>query len=100
MPRALSWRIGLAFAILAVATWVAIGATLFFVLRGLHADATTATLNDVAAPLAAQARQRLTAAGDARTVLADLRDQVQAGGYGLEIITADGHTLVVDGDTL
>ena len=98
MPRALSWRIGLAFAILAVATWLAIGATLFFVLRGLHSDTTAATLTDVATPLAAQARQRFPAAGDIRTVLTDLRDQVQAGGYSLYIVTADGRLVTVEGD--
>jgi signal transduction histidine kinase len=98
MPRALSWRIGLAFAVLAVATWVAIGAALFFVIRGLHSDATAATLNDVATPLAAQARQRLPAAGDARAVLTDLRDQVQAGGYNLYVVTADGRVVTVEGD--
>jgi signal transduction histidine kinase len=98
VPRTLSWRIGLSFAILAIATWVAIGAALFLVLRGLHADATTATLNDVATPLVAQARQRLPAAGDVRAVLSDLRDQVQAQGYSVYVVTADGRLVTVEGD--
>ena len=96
MPRRLSWRIGIAFAVLAASAWVVIGAALFLVLRGLHADATTATLNDVATPLVAQARQRLPRAGDIRTVLSDLGDQVQAQGYMVYLVTADGR--VVSGD--
>ncbi len=98
MPRALSWRIGLSFAVLAIATWVAIGGALFLVLRGLHADATTARLNDVATPLVAQARQRLPAVGDVRAVLVDLRDQVEAQGYSVYVVAADGQILTVEGD--
>jgi signal transduction histidine kinase len=98
MPRSLSWRIGLSFAVLAIATWVAIGAAMFLLLRGLHADATTATLTDVATPLVVQARQRLTAAGDARAVLADLKAQVEAQGYGVFIVTADNRVVGVDSD--
>jgi len=98
MPRGLSWRIGLSFAVLAVATWIAIGATLFLVLRGLHADATTAALNDVVTPLVAQARQRLPGAGDIRGVLADLRDQVRDQGYSVYVVTADGRLVTVEGD--
>jgi signal transduction histidine kinase len=98
VPRALSWRIGLSFAVLAIATWIAIGAALFLVLRGLHAQATTAALNDVATPLVAQARQRLPAAGDVRAVLTDLRDQVQAQGYSIYVVTAEGRIVNVDGD--
>jgi two-component system sensor histidine kinase BaeS len=97
MPRALSWRIGFAFLALAVSTWIAIGAALFLVLRGLHADATTSTLNDVVTPLVVQARQRLPAAGDMLAVLSDLRDQVQAQGYSVYLVTADGRVLTVDG---
>ena len=41
-PRAVAGGSSVAFALLAIATWLAIGATLFVVLRGLHADATTA----------------------------------------------------------
>ncbi len=99
MPRGLSWRIGLSFAVLAVATWIAIGTALFFVLRGLHADATTATLNDVVTPLVVQARQRLPVVGDIRTVLTELRDQVQDQGYTVYVLTADGRLMTADGNT-
>src|SRR5437016_1345088 len=97
MPRALSWRIGVAFALLAMATWIAIGAALFVVLRGLHADATSARLNDVATPLVVQARQRLPGVGDVRTVLAELRDQVESEGYTVFLVTADGRLVTVEG---
>lgn len=98
MPRALSWRIGLSLAVLAIATWVAIGGALFFVLRGLHAEATVARLNGVATPLVAQARQRLPAVGDIRAVMADLRDQVEQQGYSVYVVAADGRVLTVEGD--
>jgi two-component system sensor histidine kinase BaeS len=98
VPRSLSWRIGLSFAALAIATWIAIGAALFLALRGLHADATTATLTDVVTPLVIQARQRLPAAADARAVLADLKGQVEAQGYAVFIVTADNRVVGVDTD--
>src|SRR5207247_2152352 len=89
MPRSLSWRIGLAVGVLALATWLAVGAALFLVLRGLHADSTASKLSDVATPLVVQARNLLPAVGDVRTVLANLRDQVVRQGYSVYVVTAD-----------
>ncbi len=100
MPRALSWRIGLAFVVLAIATWIAIGGALFVVLRSLHADATYSTLTDVATPLVAQARGVLAANGDVRSVLGDLREQVQASGYAVSLVTANGQIVTLDGDPI
>src|SRR5262245_61559604 len=100
LPRSLSWRIGLAFAVLAIATWVIVGGARFLVLRTRHADATLFNLNDVATPLVAQARTQLAAAGDARSVLSDLRDQVEASGYSVYIVTANGNVVTLDGDPM
>jgi signal transduction histidine kinase len=98
VPRSLSWRIGLAFAFLALATWIAIGGALFLVLRSLHTVATTSTLTDVATPLVAQARAELPTAGDVRATLANLRDQVASQGYSVYVVTADGRIVTLDGD--
>lgn len=95
MPRSLSRRIVLAIIVFAAATWLAIGATLFVVLRTLHTDATTARLSDSVAPLANQVRQSL-ADGDARTILAALRAQVAGTDYGLYVLTADGRMVALE----
>ena len=45
-PRGLTARIALAFAGVAIVTWLAIGGTLFIILRGLHAQTTGGRLED------------------------------------------------------
>ena len=54
----------------------------------------------MATPLVAQARTRLTPLGDVRAVLSDLGDQVQAEGYSVYVLTADGRVVTVEGDAL
>src|SRR6266849_2558387 len=54
MPRGLTARIALAFVGVAIVTWLAIGATLFVLLRGLHAQTTGGRLEDQATALAVQ----------------------------------------------
>ena len=100
MPRTLSVRIGVAFAILAFATWISVGSALFLVLRGLHSDSTTATLIDVATPLMAQVRTRIGAGIDVRTALADLRDQLVESGDSVYLVAAGGQILAIQGDPL
>ena len=51
VPASLTGRIVGAFALLAIVLWLAIGATMFVVLRGLHADATSSSLADIAQTL-------------------------------------------------
>ncbi|HEY6057316.1 MAG TPA: HAMP domain-containing sensor histidine kinase, partial [Candidatus Limnocylindrales bacterium] len=97
MPRSLARRIAFAVVGLALITWLAIGAALFVVLRTLHADATTARLTDVTAPLAAQVRNRVADA-DARTILAALRDQVSTTEYALYVQLAGGQLVPLAAD--
>ncbi|HVA86681.1 MAG TPA: ATP-binding protein [Candidatus Saccharimonadales bacterium] len=98
MARTLSFRIAFAFVLLALATWISVGGALFLVLRGLHSDATAATLIDVAAPLVAQVRPRLVAGADVQTVLSDLRDQIVDSGYSVYIVAAGGRVVALQGD--
>ena len=86
-------RIGLAFVVLALATWISVGGALFLVLRGLHADSTAATLTDVATPLLSQVRTRVAGGADVRTALADLRDQLAESGDTVYLVTAAGQIL-------
>ena len=60
MLRRLSARIALAFAAVALITLVAVGATLFVALRGLHADASDgrARPDEPAASCSSSARRR------------------------------------------
>ncbi len=100
MPRTLSFRIGLGFAVLALATWISVGAALFLVLRNLHSDATSATLIDVATPLMAQVRTRVAAGVDVRTALLDVRDQLVESGDSVYLVTAGGQILAIQGDPI
>ena len=46
-PRSLTGRIVAAFVVMALAAWLAIGATMFVILRGLDEQATTSALADI-----------------------------------------------------
>ncbi|HEY8631898.1 MAG TPA: hypothetical protein VIL50_02010, partial [Candidatus Limnocylindrales bacterium] len=56
MPASLSGRIVAAFGLLAISLWLAIGATMFVVLRGLHAEARSSALADIAQTFAVRLR--------------------------------------------
>ncbi len=96
MFRRLSARIGLAFAAVAFATLVATGATMFVILRGLHADATISALTQTSQPLVFQLRTA-AAQGDLRATLADLRAQVADDGLGVHLVTAAGAVVDLGG---
>ncbi len=100
MPRTFPGRIALAFIGLSLAIWLALGGALFIVIRGLHSEATTARLADVAIPLAAQVRTSLANGADLRTVLAGLRDQLDGTDLGLYMQLADGRVVGLGGETV
>ena len=95
----LSTRIALAFMAVALVTLAAVGATLFVALRSLHADAATAALSRTTQPLVFQLRA-VTGAGNLRTVLADLREQVVEDGVSVHLVTAEGRVVDLGGDSL
>ncbi len=94
MPRSLTGRIVGAFALLAVVLWLAIGATMFVVLRGLHAEATSSSLADIAQTFAVRVRGAV-ADRDVRQVIAQVRDQVSGNGITIHLLAADGSVVDV-----
>ena len=95
MPRGLTARIALAFAGVAIVTWLAIGGTLFIILRGLHAQTTGGRLEDQATALAVQARQAVPA-GDTATVLSTIRTSLADADLFAYVVTVDGRIVGLD----
>src|SRR5215470_6855872 len=89
MPKSLTGRIVGAFAVLAIALWLAIGASLFVALRGLHADATSSSLADIAQTLAVRIRGAV-AQRDVKDVINQIRTEVAGGGVTVQLLNADG----------
>lgn len=86
-----SVRIGLAFAVVGLATMLAVGAGLFVTLRELHRDATQAAMADIAQPLVARIRL-LAAPADLRRRVAELRDELPPE-IEVVVLTASGRIL-------
>ena len=97
MPRSLRSRLVAAFLAVALTLLVAVGGTLFVVLRGLHADATSASLADVAGSVLPQVRQSL-GTGNLRGTIEDVRDQLAARSIQVMLIGADGRLRPIGGD--
>ena len=93
MPASLTGRIIAAFGLLAVVLWLAIGATMFVVLRGLHADATSSGLADIAQTFAVRLRGAV-AAGEVRRVVNQIRGEIAAG-ITIHLLAADGQVVDV-----
>jgi two-component system, OmpR family, sensor histidine kinase BaeS len=99
MPRSLGGRLFAAFALLALAIILAVGATMFVALRGLHEEATLNTLSDVAGSVLPQIRDAI-GSGQLRGTVLELRDQIAERGYQLAIVGADGRIRSLEGVTL
>jgi signal transduction histidine kinase len=89
VPRSLSGRILASFAALALALLVAIGGTVFVVLRDLHRASTESRMADLADSLLPQLRASI-AAGNLQGALADTQKQLAATGVDIMLATADG----------
>jgi two-component system, OmpR family, sensor histidine kinase BaeS len=89
VPASLTGRIVAAFGLLAVALWLAIGATMFVVLRGLHAEATSSALADIAQTFAVRLRGAV-AAGEVGRVVNQIRAEVADGDVTIHLLNADG----------
>ncbi|HYC07777.1 MAG TPA: HAMP domain-containing sensor histidine kinase [Candidatus Binatia bacterium] len=98
MPRSLSARITLAFIGVALVAWLAIGATLFVLLRALHTESTGTRLEDQATSLVAQARQDVVS-GDAQGLVADIRTTATSEGLMIFVVTVDGRIVAPAGVT-
>ncbi|MGH2465856.1 MAG: HAMP domain-containing protein, partial [Candidatus Limnocylindrales bacterium] len=89
MPRSLSGRIIASFAALSLALLVAIGGTVFVVLRDLHRASTESRMADLADSLLPQLRASI-AAGNLQGALADTQQQLAETGVDITLATADG----------
>lgn len=94
MPRSLTGRIVGAFALLAVILWLAIGATMFVALRGLHAEATSSSLADIAQTFAVRVRAAV-ADGEVRQVVAQITSDVSSDQVTVHLLAADGSVVDV-----
>lgn len=94
MPRSLTGRIVGAFAIFAVAMWLAIGATLFVALRSLHADATSSSLADIAQTFAVRLRSAVVDR-EVRQVIAQIRGEISSDVVTVHLLAADGSVVDV-----
>lgn len=91
IPRSLGGRLVGAFAVLALAIVLAVGGALFVVLRGLHQDATLASLADVAGSVLPQVRESI-GSGQLRGTLEEIREQLAGQPVPIEVLVvrADG----------
>ena len=89
MPRSLSGRIIASFAALSLALLLAIGGTVFVVLRDLHRASTEGRMADLADSLLPQLRASI-AAGNLAGALADTQQQLAGNGVDIMLATADG----------
>jgi signal transduction histidine kinase len=96
MPRSLRGRLIAAFLGVALTLLLAVGGTLFVVLRGLDADATTASLSDLAGGVIPQVRQSL-GTGDLRGTILDVRDELAARSIVVMLIGQDGRLRPIGG---
>jgi two-component system sensor histidine kinase BaeS len=94
VPASLTGRIVAAFGLLAVVLWLAIGTTMFVVLRGLHADATSSYLADIAQTFAVRLRG-VVGDGDVRRVVNQIRGEVAGSNVTIHLLAADGSVVDV-----
>jgi signal transduction histidine kinase len=97
-PRSLAGRIVGAFVVLALAAWLAIGATMFVVLRGLDAGATKSALADVSQTILVRFSNPNVALRELQTVVTELRAGVAGRGVTIHVLRANGR-LIELGDT-
>jgi len=96
-PRSLGGRLAASFVLLALAALLAVGGTLFLVLRGLHADATTASLGDLAGSVLPQVRQSV-GGGNLRGTIEEIRDGLAERGIKVMAVGADGGLRPIGGE--
>ena len=96
MLRSLGARLVAAFVALSLVVLLAVGGALFVVLRGLHADATTSSLQALAGSVIPQVRQAV-GNGDLRGAILDVRDTLAAEGYEVMLIGPDGRLRAIGG---
>jgi signal transduction histidine kinase len=96
VPRSLTARLAAAFVILALAVLLAVGASLFVVLRGLHSEAQQSAIVDLVETTLPQARASAIQ-GDLRGALGNIEDYLGSRGVTAYLLTADNRLRGLDG---
>lgn len=96
MPGSLRGRLVAAFVAVALTLLVVLGGTLFVVLRGLHADATSASLSDLAGSVLPQVRQSL-GSGDLRGTVQDIANELAQRNITVMLVGTDGRLRPIGG---
>jgi HAMP domain-containing protein len=99
MLRSLWSRSIAAFVAVSLVVLVAAGGALFVVLRGLHADATTASLEDVAGSVIPQVRDAV-GSGDLRGTIAEVRDTLSTREIEVMVVGPDGRLQPLGGSAV
>jgi signal transduction histidine kinase len=90
-PRSLAGRIVAAFVVLALAAWLAIGATMFVILRDLDAKTTTSTLADISQTILVRFSNNNVALRELQAVIDEVRTGVA--GVTVHVLRANGRLI-------
>lgn len=96
IPRSLRGRLIASFVTLSLVLLVVVGGTLFVVLRGLHSDATSGSLADVANSVLPQVRQSV-GTGNLRGTLDDVGTQLATRDISVMLVGTDGRLRPIAG---
>lgn len=96
IPSSLRGRLVASYLALSLVLLIAVGGTLFVVLRGLHADSTTGSLSDLAGGVLPQVRDSV-GSGNLRGAILDVRDELAARGIQVMIVGTDGRLRPIGG---
>jgi len=99
IPRSLRGRLIASYVALSLVLLVAVGGTLFVVLRGLHADATSGSLADVAGSVLPQIRESV-GSGNLRGTIEDVRTQLATRDIDVMLVGADGRLRPIGGQPI
>lgn len=96
IPASLRGRLVASFVALALVLLVAVGGTLFFVLRGLHADAASGSLADIAGSVVPQVRQSV-GSGNLRGTIEDVQAELATRDLRVWLVGTDGRLRPIGG---
>lgn len=99
IPSSLRGRLIASYVALALVLLVAVGGTLFVVLRGLHADAASGSLADVAGSVLPQVRQSV-GTGNLRGTLDDIATQLATRDIEVMLVGTDGRLRSIGGQPI
>jgi signal transduction histidine kinase len=91
-PRSLAGRIVAAFVVLALAAWLAIGATMFVILRGLDERAATSALADISQTFLVRFSNTV-ALSDLPAIVAEIRSAVTDRDITIHVLRANGRLI-------